>query len=155
MKRLSFPIIAAGLAISLLAGTTAARAQEQRGSSSSRLGKHAGEKTSLVVLQKKAKEQKEQKKRKKARGRLPNYYARVGISKEQRERIYSIQAQYNEKIEALEKQLAELKSKRDAEVEAVLTPEQKKKLASLREEAAKKRKSRKKKSSKKPESSEQ
>ncbi|MBW3542592.1 MAG: hypothetical protein KY476_20200 [Planctomycetes bacterium] len=69
--------------------------------------------------------------RKKPRGRLPNYYGQLGISQQQRTEIYAVQALYSEEIDALEKQLAELKEKRDAEVEAVLTAEQKAKLAEI------------------------
>lgn len=104
-------------------------------------GLQAGFTNDVALAQKK---QKKRAKRRKARGRLPNYYGKVGVSAEQREKIYSIQAQYNSQIKALEKQIAELKEKRDAEIESVLTPEQKKKLAQLRAEAAEKRKSRKK-----------
>ncbi|GAB4158236.1 MAG: hypothetical protein Tsb009_35410 [Planctomycetaceae bacterium] len=47
----------------------------------------------------------------------------------------------------LQKQIDELRAKRDKEVEAVLTPEQKAKVEQLREAARKKRKSRQKKTS--------
>lgn len=75
---------------------------------------------------------------KKARGRVPAYFAQVGLSGEQREKIYSLQADYNGKIDELQKQVAELESKRDAEVEAVLTDAQKKQLDELRAAAKKK-----------------
>lgn len=67
----------------------------------------------------------------KARGRLPNNWGKLGITTTQREKIYDIQARYNEQIDALEAQLAELKMKRDQEAEAVLTPEQRKQLQQL------------------------
>lgn len=69
------------------------------------------------------------------RGRLPNYYTRV-VTPEQREKIYGIQQQYAMKIEALEKQLAELVAQRDAEVDKVLTPEQRTQVKALADEAA-------------------
>ncbi len=99
-------------------------------------------KTSFVVLQD------AKKKSKKLRGRLPNYYGKVGVTKTQRTKIYELQASYNEKIAALVQQIADLKAKRDMEVEAVLKPEQKKKVEELREAARKKREARKKKKEK-------
>ena len=77
-------------------------------------------------------------KRKKPRGRLPNNYAKIGISKKQREEIYALQAAYASQLDELKKQMAALVAKRDSEVEAVLTDAQKKQLGELRE-ATKKR----------------
>lgn len=82
---------------------------------------------------------------KKAKGRVPAYFAQVGLSGEQKEKIYSVQADYNSKIGELKKQIAELTSKRDAEVESVLTETQKKQLDDLRAAAKKKAADRKKK----------
>jgi Spy/CpxP family protein refolding chaperone len=73
-----------------------------------------------------------------ARGRLPNYYRQV-VTPDQREKIYAVQAKYVEQIEALEKQILDLEAKRDTEVEALLSPEQKEKVKALREEARKRR----------------
>jgi hypothetical protein len=58
-------------------------------------------------------------------GRLPPYYSQV-VNQEQRETIYRIQADYQEKLDSLEKQLKSLREERDKKIEAVLTPEQKK-----------------------------
>lgn len=80
----------------------------------------------------------EKKAPKKARGRVPAYYGQVGLSDEQREKIYSIQASYNEKIAALKKQIDSLTQQRDTEVEGVLTETQKKQLDELRAAAKKK-----------------
>lgn len=70
--------------------------------------------------------------------RLPANYAKIGISEEQRKKIYEIQGKYDDQIAALQKQLADLRAKEKAEVEAVLTPEQKKNLQSVSEESQKK-----------------
>jgi hypothetical protein len=78
---------------------------------------------------------------KKFRGRLPAYYSAV-VTSEQRQAIYDIQAVYFEKLQALEKQIAELKTKQDEEVEAVLRPEQLEEVAKLRQAAAERRKRR-------------
>lgn len=128
MKATRFSAVFGCVTLACIIGLSALKAQEYERT------------TSFVALQKK---------RKKARGRLPNYYRAAGVTKAQTEKIYEIQATYRPKIEALEKQLEDLKSKQDAEVEAVLTPEQKKKVEELREAARKKRESRKKKGGKK------
>ncbi len=65
---------------------------------------------------------------KRARGRLPPHYGKVA-SEEQRAQIYQIQEEYKPKIEAMETQLNALKKERDDKITAVLTPEQKKKVA--------------------------
>lgn len=76
--------------------------------------------------------------KKPAAGRLPNHYARLELSDKQREQVYAIQAKYKASIEELESQLELQKGKRDAEIEGLLTGEQRKKLQSLLEEARKK-----------------
>lgn len=68
---------------------------------------------------------------KKPRGRLPAYYAQVGLSTEQRHAIYSVQIAYGKQIADLQKQIDALEMKQDAEVVGVLNPEQKKKLDEL------------------------
>lgn len=100
----------------------------------------ADDKSSLVALQKKDKK----KAKRKYRGRLPNYYKKAGVTEAQTKKIYAIQLSYYDKIKQLEKQLSDLKDKRNAEVEAVLTATQKKKVEELREEARKKREAKKK-----------
>ncbi|MEX0718607.1 MAG: hypothetical protein WD066_18585 [Planctomycetaceae bacterium] len=77
--------------------------------------------------------------RRESRGRLPNYYRQVGVSEEQRGRIYGIQSNYQERIAAIEQQLRELTEQRDKEVEAVLTAEQRTELQKLEAEAAARR----------------
>lgn len=67
----------------------------------------------------------------KAARHLPSYYAKV-VTDEQREAINKIQEEYQPKIEALQKQLAELKKEKEDKIAAVLTAEQKKQV----EEAA-------------------
>ncbi|HVX13633.1 MAG TPA: hypothetical protein VHC22_20790 [Pirellulales bacterium] len=76
--------------------------------------------------------------RAKPRGRLPAFYNQV-IDGQQREKIYSIQQQYEPKITALKAELQALQQKVNGEVEAVLTPEQLAKVKSLAEEAKQKR----------------
>jgi Spy/CpxP family protein refolding chaperone len=71
------------------------------------------------------------KERKKPRGRLPAYFAKV-VTDKQREQIYEIQAKYNDQIAKLKEQLVELSTKRDSEVEQVLTDEQRAEIAKLK-----------------------
>jgi TolA-binding protein len=76
--------------------------------------------------------------RAKPRGRLPAYYSQV-VSNVQREKIYTIQQSYSERIEALQAQLQDLQSKMQGEIRGVLTPEQQKKVEELTEAARKSR----------------
>jgi hypothetical protein len=62
------------------------------------------------------------------RGRLPPNYGKVGVDAVQKAKIYAVQGAYAAKIDALEAQLAQLKTQRDAEVRAVLTAAQQKQL---------------------------
>lgn len=83
-----------------------------------------------------------------AAGRLPNHYSRLDLSDKQREQVYAIQAKHKALIEDLEAQLELQKGKRDAEIEGVLTAEQRRKLQSVLEESRKKADTRKKAESK-------
>ena len=64
-------------------------------------------------------------------GRLPRYFSSL-VDEEQRDEIYEIQTSYRDKIEELEQQLADLRSKEMAAIEKVLTTTQRKELADLR-----------------------
>jgi hypothetical protein len=75
----------------------------------------------------------------KSRNRLPNYYGKLGLSTEQRTKIYGVQADAREKIEALQNQMATLKEKATTDIHDVLTQEQQRTLAMLLDEASKKR----------------
>ena len=74
------------------------------------------------------------------RGRLPAYYADV-VTEEQREKIYTVQRKYADQLKKLQEQIEALEGQRDAEIEAVLTPEQKAKVAERAAAAAKARSS--------------
>lgn len=76
--------------------------------------------------------------RAKLRGRLPAHFGKI-VDPQQKEQIYGIQREYAPKIEALRAELQALLAKRDADVENVLTAEQKEKLAEFRAAAASKR----------------
>ncbi len=70
--------------------------------------------------------------------RLPNYVARV-VNDEQRTEISAIQVEYVAKIQKLRDELQALVDERDAEIDKVLTPTQRKEVQRLRDEAAAKR----------------
>lgn len=68
---------------------------------------------------------------KKASGRLPNNYGKLALSDEQKTRVYKIVGEYEDKILAIESELAMVKAKRDAACEAILTPGQRARLREL------------------------
>ena len=76
----------------------------------------------------------------------------MGVSDAQRKTIYGIQLGYRKQREALTEQLADLKSKQNDEVEAVLTDDQRKELKSLQDATRKRVEDRKKKNKKAPKS---
>jgi hypothetical protein len=65
--------------------------------------------------------------------RVPPYFGQIGISEEQREAIYKIQTKRSPRIEALVKQLADLRAESLTECEGVLTAPQKLVLEQKRE----------------------
>jgi hypothetical protein len=67
--------------------------------------------------------------------RVPNYFGQLGLSATQRESIYRIQAKHQPKIDAIEKQLDELRAQALQECESVLTDAQRKMLAERRANA--------------------
>ncbi|MFW6125155.1 MAG: hypothetical protein ACOC46_03315 [Pirellulales bacterium] len=63
--------------------------------------------------------------------RLPNYFGQIGLSDEQREEIYAIQAEYGPKIRELQQKIAALRDHRDEAARAVLTDAQREQLDEL------------------------
>jgi len=61
--------------------------------------------------------------------RVPSGYAKLGLTDQQKEKLYKIQAEYSTKIQNLEKQVSDLRDRRDKEFESVLTASQKRLLA--------------------------
>jgi hypothetical protein len=74
----------------------------------------------------------------KTRGRLPPYYGRV-IDQEQRTKIYEIQARFNAQLDKLRLEMDSLVTKRDAEIEGVLTAEQRDQVSKMRDDARSRR----------------
>ncbi|MCZ2341987.1 MAG: hypothetical protein LC104_09355 [Bacteroidales bacterium] len=67
----------------------------------------------------------------KYRGQLPFYWKELGLTDEQRQKVYKINGDYNDQIESLELKIKELKAKRDKERLEVLSAEQKKRLEAI------------------------
>ncbi|NUQ63022.1 MAG: hypothetical protein HUU20_11060 [Pirellulales bacterium] len=74
----------------------------------------------------------------KFRGRLPAYFAKV-VDDQQRRKIYGIQEEYHERIEALKAQLAAMMEERDQMIEAILTPDQRQQIDRMKSAAKTKR----------------
>lgn len=68
--------------------------------------------------------------------RVPTYFAQLGLTDEQRASIYKIQGLHMPKIEALEKQIAEIRAQNLKECEGILTASQKQLLEQKRESGA-------------------
>jgi hypothetical protein len=67
-----------------------------------------------------------------AKGTLPALWRKLGITDEQRARVYKVQADYRARKAALAKQLADLKKEERLKLEAILTDAQKARLKELR-----------------------
>jgi len=65
--------------------------------------------------------------------RVPAFFGQLGLTDDQRESIYKIQGQHMPKIEALEKQIAEIRAQNLKECEGTLTAAQKQVLEQKRE----------------------
>jgi len=61
--------------------------------------------------------------------RVPSGYSKLGLTDQQKEKLYKIQAEYSTKIQNLEKQVSDLRDRRQGEFESVLTAPQKRLLA--------------------------
>lgn len=55
--------------------------------------------------------------------RVPSHFAKLDLTGDQKNRIYTIQDQYDEKIDALLAEVEHLKLQRDGEIESVLMPD--------------------------------
>jgi len=72
--------------------------------------------------------------------RVPTYFGSLGLSTEQREEIYAIQAKYVPQIQELERKIEGLRERQMSDCEDVLTPAQKKILGEARKSAVDRRK---------------
>ncbi|HEV7278683.1 MAG TPA: hypothetical protein VGN57_00605 [Pirellulaceae bacterium] len=69
--------------------------------------------------------------RKSPRGRLPAYWNDV-VEPDQKDQLYAIQKKYEAEIDELEAQIEALEAKRETEMIALLSPDQKEKLERVR-----------------------
>jgi len=65
------------------------------------------------------------------KGRLPANFGKLGLTDPQKTKIYGIQNSYDDQLDELQAKIDALKAKRDHEVEAVLTEDQRKILKNL------------------------
>jgi Spy/CpxP family protein refolding chaperone len=72
----------------------------------------------------------------KAKGQLPANWKNLGLTDEQTQKVYKLQAKYGDDIDKLEEQIKALKEKMNKERLAVLTTEQKKRLEDILKEKA-------------------
>ena len=68
---------------------------------------------------------------KKTANRLPSNYGKLGLTDAQKTKIYGVQDKHEKEIDGLTEKLKAAKAKRDTEIEAVLTPAQKKSLKEI------------------------
>jgi Spy/CpxP family protein refolding chaperone len=67
--------------------------------------------------------------------RVPSHFAKLDLTGEQKNRIYTIQEQYEGKIDALLAEVEQLKVQRDSEIESVLSAGQRAELKKFLDEA--------------------
>ncbi|OAI53015.1 hypothetical protein AYO47_05715 [Planctomyces sp. SCGC AG-212-M04] len=67
--------------------------------------------------------------------RVPPHFAKLDLTGEQKNRIYTIQEQYDGKIDALLAEIEQLKVQRDGEIESVLSAGQRAELKKFLDEA--------------------
>jgi Spy/CpxP family protein refolding chaperone len=70
----------------------------------------------------------------KARGQLPQGWAKLGLSDEQKQKVYEVQNKFKAKIEDLQKQIEQAREQQRKEELAILTDAQKKKLKEMMSE---------------------
>jgi Spy/CpxP family protein refolding chaperone len=72
----------------------------------------------------------------KARGTLPQNWNKLGLTDDQKQKVYTAQAEYKTKIDELQKQIDDLKKKQRVAMESVLTDAQKARLKEIALEKA-------------------
>lgn len=73
---------------------------------------------------------------KKVSGQLPMYWRMLGLTDDQVQKVYKVQAKYGDEIDTLEAKIKELKDKMVKERSEVLTADQKKRLEEILKEKA-------------------
>ena len=70
--------------------------------------------------------------------RLPNHFAKLDLSDEQKGKVQATQLKYSEEIDELKRRLKKLQSEQQKELEGFLTAEQRSRLKLLKSEFRKK-----------------
>jgi Spy/CpxP family protein refolding chaperone len=76
----------------------------------------------------------EKKEASRVRGTLPPNWAKLGLTDAQKQQAYKVEQDYRTQIEALQAQIKDLQAKERAELDKILTAEQKKRLRELLDE---------------------
>jgi len=87
---------------------------------------------------------KQKKTRKAPRGRLPNHYGKLGLSKDQKTKIYGIQRTYRARLQDLQQQIEDLRQQETIEIQQALSDDQREQLVGLLKEAQERRAARRK-----------
>lgn len=66
-----------------------------------------------------------------AKGQLPPNWGKLGLSEEQKQKIYSVQTEFRGKIDSLEDQIRQLRKQEGAELAKVLTDAQRARLREI------------------------
>jgi hypothetical protein len=68
----------------------------------------------------------------KVKGSLPPHFGKLGLSSEQKQQVLKLKKMYTDQIDALKQQIQDLQDKEKAEIDKVLTDEQKAHLKQLK-----------------------
>ena len=137
MKNIAIILVAFCIATTTCLQFVNLRAQEKNGQSTEKADRPKEKKKGLPGDKSGRSDEKAKKKGAEKGGlRLPRFFG-ILVDESQREKILSIRAKHQAKIEDLRKQLAALEQQEMDEMENVLTPAQRKQLESLRSEDGK------------------
>ena len=114
-KTVRFGVLAAGAVAVMMVGTYPLGAQEAKPSPKAESAGRPAAKRLLDTSR-----------------RVPPFFAQLGLTPEQREDIYTIRRKHQEKIDALAKQLADVRAEMLTECETILDDTQKQMLATRR-----------------------
>jgi Spy/CpxP family protein refolding chaperone len=67
----------------------------------------------------------------KAKGQLPTYWKQLSLSDDQKKKVYEVQSSFRAKLDALDKQMKDLKDQERKELEKLLTDAQKARLREI------------------------
>ncbi|QVL34479.1 hypothetical protein KIH39_11390 [Telmatocola sphagniphila] len=68
----------------------------------------------------------------KARGQLPQNWAKLGLSDEQKQKVYKTQSKYRDQIDELQAKIKKIRDEEHKDLMTILTEEQKKRLIEIK-----------------------